>query len=218
MRDPRKHPQFKDKTGMRFGRLVVIEFDGRKNGRTFWKCRCDCGIEKVFMNSVLAPAGKTRSCGCLRNERVREALSKHGMADTPEHCAWQRLRRRCYLKSCSDYPRYGGRGIVVCSRWLESFQNFFEDMGLRPGTKYEIDRIDNDGPYSPKNCRWATKKQQARNRRSNRLVTFRGETKCLAEWAEEVDIPYATIRARITNYGWSIDDALTLRVGGKRGI
>ncbi len=115
--------------------------------------------------------------------------------------------RRCTRPNSRAYANYGGRGIRVCDRWL-TFENFIADMVQRP-VGHSLDRIDNDGPYSPENCRWATDIEQHRNRRDNRLETFRGQTKTLAEWAEEFGIRYATLHSRITKQGWSFERALT---------
>ncbi|MGY8988455.1 MAG: hypothetical protein ACKVG7_07840, partial [Flavobacteriales bacterium] len=107
------------------------------------------------------------------------------------------------------YDGYGGRGISVCDRWRDSFENFLADMGERPSNEHSIDRKDNDGNYEPDNCRWATKKEQGRNRRSNRILTFNNKTQTLIEWSEELGISSAVIRQRIKASGWSIEEALT---------
>lgn len=115
-------------------------------------------------------SGNTKSCGCLRRETtslVGLAKKTHGMRDTPEYGVWANMKDRCYNPSSEDYKNYGGRGIKVCERWLNSFENFYEDMGEKPWSKllYSLDRINNDGNYEPSNCRWATVKQQVNNRR-----------------------------------------------------
>ncbi len=126
---------------------------------------------------------------------------KHGHARkgkyTPEYYAWSDAKGRCYRKTKWNYERYGGRGITMCERWLNSFANFLADMGLRPSPEHSLDRFpNNNGNYEPGNCRWATRKQQVRNRRSNQLVSFNGETHLLIEWSEMLGIPYKTLFAR----------------------
>lgn len=122
------------------------------------------------------------------------------------------MRQRCQNPNDRTYKNYGGRGITVCDRWLESFENFYADMGPKPSPKHSIERKDNDGPYSPENCRWATRVEQGRNRRNNRRVTIGGETKCLSEWAVVAGVCYATMLSR-TRRGW-LGERLLLPVQG----
>lgn len=136
---------------------------------------------------------------------------KHGLSYTPEHRVWSHIINRCTNRRSPYYARYGGRGIKVCERW-EWFPNFYKDMGPRPGPGYSIERINNDGDYKPSNCKWATKQEQARNRRSNRHITFAGRTQLLVEWAEETGISEETIYARINQLGWTVEKALTTPV------
>jgi len=157
-----------DLSKIRFGRLVALRRDGTtKLGMALWLCLCDCGQSIVVRRGNLK-TGNTRSCGCLGNEvRVESghANKKHGLEGTPTYSSWHAMKNRCLSKSSKDFYRHGGRGITVCSSWL-SFENFLNDMGLRPkGTS--IDRINNDGPSCKANCRWATPKQQSNNRRNS---------------------------------------------------
>jgi hypothetical protein len=128
------------------------------------------------------------------------------MWSTPEYSSWWHALQRCYDPTFVYYFYYGGRGITVCERWRD-FSNFYTDMGPRPTPQHTLDRIDNDGPYAPENCRWATRQEQARNRRSNRMLTLNGETLCLSEWAERIDLPANALYMRLYN-GWSIEQAL----------
>lgn len=138
----------------------------------------------------------------------------HGLSYTPEYRAWQTMRLRCTVPTNPAYADYGGRGITVCERWIESPANFIADMGSKPSPAHELDRKDNDKGYSPENCRWVTRTVNDRNRRSNVMIEFRGETRAMVEWCEMLNIPQDTARYRMKN-GWSIEDSLTKPVRDK---
>lgn len=133
----------------------------------------------------------------------------HGLRYSHEYRIWIAMKQRCYNKETADFKNYGGRGIVVCDRWLESVENFVADMGLVPSKLHTIDRVDVDGNYEPKNCVWATRSEQNRNRRKNRIITFNGKTMCVVDWAKEIGVPVSTLTARLNKGGWTEEQALT---------
>jgi len=167
-----------------------------------WTCRCDCG----GMTAAWGPhlhRGNTASCGCIKREHLAKlsaAKVTHGRTHTVEYRIWGGMIDRCTNTKGKDWANYGGRGITVCERW-RSFENFFVDMGLRPSPKHSVDRIDNDGPYAPGNCRWATPKVQCGNSRQNVLYAYAGRTKPLCDWADESGINRITFYWRFKQ-GW----------------
>lgn len=170
----------------RFGSLIVLWpmfsgfIPGKKSGPLHYVCLCDCGnFFNTWRSSIIS--GFTKSCGCLQKKRTSGASKTHGMTKTPTYKAWVGLRVRCYNKKRKDYDQYGGRGISVCERW-SSFELFFEDMGERPSKNHSVDRIDNNGNYSPENCRWASAVEQANNRRNILTVEISGEAKSIPQW------------------------------------
>lgn len=202
----------KDLTGKRFGRLVAVKCVGRTtNGNAKWLCKCDCGGEKVVASWGLV-SGRTHSCGCIKREQNEKMFTTHGesgKAKTRLYRIWAGMKTRCYNHNEEwAYSKYGARGIRVCNEWLNSYEAF-RDWALSHGYRDDlsIDRIDFMGDYCPENCRWADAKQQARNTRNNRRITYNGETKIMAEWAEAAGFTYGTLEHRL-NRGWSLEDAL----------
>lgn len=182
-----RQPHFIDLTGHRFERLVVVGRMPNLQGitQTVWHVRCDCGIEKfaVLYSSLIS--GRTKSCGCLRREVVSYRGPKHLQRSqrNPLYIAWKSMRQRCYDEKCASYPRYGGKGVKVCDRWLEDFEAFVADMGTRPNG-FSLDRIDPEGDYTPENCRWANALTQGQNKRKGgkmRFYEWNGEELCLTE-------------------------------------
>lgn len=204
-----------DLTGMKFNRLTAIRpAEKSRTGETRWVCLCDCGKEVIVQSNNLK-SGLVKSCGCYRHEYLVEAHTTHGGTKqegkrTRLYSVWVGMRRRCFDKNDAGYQRYGMRGITVCDDWKDDFAKFRAwavKNGYRPNLT--IDRIDNDKGYSPDNCRWTGAKDQARNRRSNRVIAFNGETHILVEWAEITGLPRSTLYDRIVKYSWPVERALT---------
>lgn len=201
-----------DLSGRAYGRWKVLRFSHSKEKKggvdKYWVCKCECGTERAVASGTLRN-GTSVSCGCYMRERnsvLSKKRIKHGMYRSTEYRIWQLMKERCHNPANPAYPRYGGRGIAVCQRWRESFENFYADMGPRPG-KRQLDRINNNQGYSPENCRWATTKEQQSNRRDNRLITFNGQTKTMAEWGDDLGISRATMYRRLQR--WPVERALT---------
>jgi len=199
--------------GDNFGRLTIVEeVDSHskrpKRWRRYFLCQCECGKTIIAELSHLR-TGHTTSCGCLKHDvgaRIGRMTATHGQTGTPTFKSWDTMRQRCNNPNDKKYRHYGGRGIVVCERWSD-FENFLADMGEKPDGM-TIDRIDNDGNYEPGNCRWATLVQQARNKRNNVMLTYQGNTFCLAEWAVRTGLTYRTIHSRYKS-GWPAARILT---------
>jgi hypothetical protein len=201
-----------DVIGKKFGYLTVLSAAENRivpSGITrMVMCRCECGNVKPYQFHAIKN-GKTRSCGCYSKkpiqERERVGTERHLMSYTPEHRAWSSMKNRVCNPNVIGYNYYGGRGITVCDRWLNSFENFLEDMGNRPSDKHSLDRIDVNGNYEPSNCRWATIEQQNSNKTSNVMVTYKGETKYLAEWARVLNTSQQLLMYRLNVAKWSVE-------------
>lgn len=200
--------KFIDLTGNRFGRLTVLSFDSfavNHNGK--WLCVCDCGKNKIVYSNNLR-RGLSLSCGCLNKERTSQSSMTHGQSKpkqwTPEYSIWAGMIQRCTNACARNYADYQGRGIAVCDRW-RSFENFFSDMGKRPTENHSLDRINNDGNYEPGNCRWATRLQQAQNKRSNHIVIVNGEKLVFAEACRRYNVGASKASRRLKR-GWSHDE------------
>jgi len=191
------------KIGDVFGRLTIIN---EANSRHHWVCICACGTKCEVMKRHLQ-SGKTSSCGCLHREQLANRVRTHGASETVTYARWRSMRARCMLPNSKSFPKYGAKGITVCDRWKDSFENFLSDMGECPSPSMTVERLNNSLGYSPDNCKWATRTEQNRNTSSNRMLTFRGETHCVSEWAEILNIKYRTIMTRL-NKGMSAEEAL----------
>lgn len=169
-------------------------------------CRCSCGkTKRIILCNLRGPNG-TRSCGCLARKKLATRNWRHGKSRSRAWRTWKNMLTRCYNKNDQAYKRYGGRGIIVSPEW-HTFQRFFKDMGDPPPGR-SLDRRDNNGHYCKDNCRWATHKEQGRNKRNNRLLTLNGKTQCLSAWCEETGLGRDMLHSRIKN-GWPIERALT---------
>lgn len=189
----------RDLAGQKFGRWTVVERAGRNKHRmALWRVRCECGAEAQIHTSALT-AGNSRSCGCLH----RDVITDHGKSDTPAYTVWSNMLSRCEDHNEPSFARYGARGITVCDRWHD-FEAFLDDMGQPPEGK-TLERIDNAGPYAPENCRWATRMEQARNRRTSLMIEFLGQTKSLAEWCEVLCLDYQATWKKLRRRGMSVD-------------
>ena len=201
----------KDITGMRFNRLIVEGFSHKnKHNALIWNVVCDCGNRKQVSGSNLR--GNTQSCGCLKKEQRSEQFKTHGKSGTKTHKIWKGILSRCYIKSASGYIHYGGRDVSVCERW-HTFDNFLADMGECPDG-LSIERKDVNGNYELNNCFWATRIQQANNRRNNRILKNTSET--LVQASEKNKITYNALRARL-NRGWNEEDTLNKPINHKIG-
>lgn len=207
----------KDLTGMAFGKLKVI---GRGDpptmaGSTMWQCVCECGVEKTYRSWDLR-YGKVLSCGCHKAEAIGGRRRVHGDSNSKLYNVWSAMRRRCLSPSCKDYQDYGARGITICEEWDDyiAFKKWALDNGYKAGVS--IDRINNDLGYRPDNCRFVGLRTQANNKRNNSLITACGKTMTLAQWSRHTGINRTTISARINIYGWSLDEAVSIKAGGRR--
>lgn len=196
------------RVGQRYGRWVVIEEPFRDHRDQYrCRCRCDCGVERS-PNIYQLASGTSPSCGCL----TRDRNTKHGQFDAPEYSVWSSMKTRCLNPKTRQYADYGGRGITICPEWLNDFAQFLADMGPRPENtrtrEWSLERRDNDGPYCPANCYWATRWQQDNNKRTSRVLEFRGRRLTATQWARELGWSRALICGRLA-LGWSIERTLT---------
>lgn len=201
--------KYRDLTGQKFGRLLVIGNRQFKNSRVTWDCICDCGTFRTVRDESLIN-GITVSCGCYQKERSRQAITTHGKSKTRLFSIWQNVKRRCYNPNFKHFHYYGGRGISMCDEWRNDFNSFYKwSTSNGYDSHLTLDRINSNGNYEPNNCRWLTRKEQSNNTRRNHVFTINNESKTIAQWCELYNVPYERVRQRVMNYDWNILDALT---------
>lgn len=214
----KKYPE--NITGMRFGKLVAIrEVERDADKRRCWECKCDCG--KLMVTAAKRLHNHTcQSCGCRRAKMVSDLQKTHGESKSDEYRIWASMKDRCYNPKSVSYRFYGARGVQVCSEWLNKngFDKFIACLGKRPTAKHSIDRINSRGNYEPGNVRWATRKEQNNNARSNVNLTFQGEILTMAQWADKIGLPYGCLQQRIIKLKWTLEKALTTKIQPGRFI
>jgi len=203
-----KNPRFQDRTGKVFGNQTVLGFSGFRGKEPMWLCRCKCGNIHIVHGTNLTKPGLCRCMMCRRSD-------PHHM--TPAYRSWIAMKRRCNDPKCDGYNRYGGRGIRICQRWQDSFDNFLHDMGERPTLKHSLHRKNNNGDYEPSNCAWAEQHEQCRHTSYNVMIAFRGQTLCTMDWAKITGLSHNTITKRL-HRGWSAERALTTKPIRIKGI
>lgn len=194
-------------SGKRFGKLTVIKYSHTYNSKAYWLCLCDCGKQTTLNTSALK-SGNTKSCGCLHAEIMTRIKTTHGLSKTAVYKKYLHMIERCYNTTDKNYHNYGGRGIVVCARWLGQggFSRFIEDMKI-PESGLELDRINVNGNYEPENCRWVNHKEQCYNKRSNIHVTVFDITSVLKNICSILGMDYKTVHMRY-KLGWPMTAAL----------
>lgn len=202
----------KYKPGDKFGRLTLVSFHSKAKTTLLWVCVCECGKQIIARQSNLV-SQNTSSCGCRKKELAGSYNKTHGEgvkgSITKEYRAWNDIKTRCYNPKTKCYPNYGGRGIIVCERWIESYENFLADMGRAPSSTHSIERRDVNGNYEPDNCFWATAMEQANNKRNTCYVEMNGKTKSFSDWCRELGLNYNTAMQRVYRLGWTPIEALT---------
>ena len=201
-------PQTRDITGEKYHKLTAIKRVENINGRVTWEFRCDCG-NTIYLNKDRVLAGNDHSCGCQKRKQCGSLNYIHGKTDTPLYEIWKSMKQRCCNQNVSNYHNYGGRGIKVCDEWMRDFKAFY-DWAITNGWKkgLSIDRINNDGDYSPSNCKWSTRTEQLNNTRQNKLLSYKGKIQTISQWAREIGMKEETLRTRL-NLGWDVEKALT---------
>jgi hypothetical protein len=220
--------KFIDLTGQKFGRLTVIKQVKNDNSNHInWLCKCDCGNEKTMRGDHLT-RNIVKSCGCYNREiskikaiKMGKNSKKHGLSNNRLYRIWAGMKSRCYNYDMENFDLYGGRGIKVCSEWLDKNNGFMNFYNWATKNGYQenltLDRIDTNGNYEPSNCRWATWEEQANNKRSNHYITYNGKTQTLSQWSRELNIKRDVLYDRIDRLNWDIEKALSTPVRFKRG-
>ena len=201
------HRRARDLKGMKQNYLTAIEYVGSNGKKSLWKVRCDCGKEFI-MTAGHFLEGKQKSCGCMRGKLIEAAKGTHRHSKHPLYHVWRSMKQRCTVPTAQAWANYGGRGIRVCDRWLESFENFWADMSPTYQEGLTLDRIDVNGNYTPENCRWVDYKTQARNTRKNILINTPWGRITVAEASERSGIGNTTLLYRL-DHGWTEDILFT---------
>lgn len=197
--------------GRAFAELTVLRFDGKRGGARFWLCQCSCGKQVSVAGSKIV-SGHTKSCGHIQSKGVPPT---HGGSQSREYNIWTHILQRCYNPKRDNYPRYGGRGIKVCDRWRHDYAAFLSDMGLAPFDGAQIDRIDNDGDYTPENCRWVSQDENKRNKPSTRRIAFGDVEMTVMEWSKKLGVPVNTLNTRLAR-GWTGEECLSGKRAGEK--
>lgn len=203
--------------GNKFNRLTVSSFSHVNKRRNYvFNCTCDCGNSTQVTGAAIR-SGSTKSCGCYQKDRAAEYQRTHGLSKTNEYDIYMKILHRCYNNNDKRWNRYGGRGIVVCDEWLGSkgFTNFISSMGNRPSKIHSVGRINNDGPYSPENCRWETQDEQSSNKENSVIYSHNGESRCLSQWAKALGMTSGALKKRVNK--WGIHEAFSRPVQPKTG-
>lgn len=201
--------------GQKFNRLTVIEKANSINNKPYWICKCDCGNKTIVSENNLKKKN-TKSCGCLKHERIVESATTHGMSNTRIYHIWDNMKQRCYNNKNNIYKYYGKIGIKICDEWKNDFMSFYKWSKLNGYSDcLTLDRIDVNGDYEPNNCRWTNMKVQANNKHSTLYITYRNETKPLKYWSAQLGINYHTLFDRIFTLGMTVDEAFNKSVGFK---
>lgn len=201
-----------DLTGKRFGKWTVISIgdmkDRKPTAQSVWRCICDCGVEKPAVLYAALTSGRSSSCGCMRGRPASEIVPFR-RGKEKEYAAWLSLKTRCYNEKMRDYHNWGGRGIKVCDRWRSSFENFYADMGPKPEGDFSLDRKNNDGDYTPENCRWVSRFHQQNNRRSVSRIAWKWGVMSLTEICRRENVCYIDTYQRMSR-GWTLDRAISV--------
>lgn len=195
-----------DITGNKYGKLTVIRYFESKNHNRYWLCMCECGKERTVSTEKLT-SGHTRSCGCLKIIHKTHGYSMK----LKEYICWLDMKGRCYRPTNQRFSNYGGRGITVCDRWVNSFENFLADMGLKPTPQHSLDRINNDGNYEPCNCKWSTPKEQRMNKQNTVRVFYKNNLVPLKNLCEELGISSKSVKWMAYWYKITIQEAFNYK-------